>query len=170
MATTTTLEMEAAPYTNLDETDDDLSPIEEVRLTVLNEDDTSLPVWTFRMWTIGLFSCILLSFLNTFFSFRTEPLVITMISVQVASLPVGRFMARTLPRTKVRVGGKSFSLNPGEFNIKEHVLISIFANAGAGFGSGPAYAVDIVTIIKAFYGRKISFFASWALVITTQVR
>ncbi|CAB4267361.1 unnamed protein product [Prunus armeniaca] len=167
--TTTTLEMEAAPETNLDETEDDLSPIEEVRLTVLNEDDTSLPVWTFRMWTIGLFSCILLSFLNTFFSFRTEPLVITMISVQVASLPIGRFMARTLPRTKVWVGGKSFSLNPGEFNIKEHVLISIFANAGAGFGSGPAYAVDIVTIIKAFYGRKISFFASWVLVITTQV-
>ncbi|PQP94595.1 oligopeptide transporter 2 [Prunus yedoensis var. nudiflora] len=114
--TTTTLEMEAALKTNLDETEDDLSPIEEV-----------------------------------------------------ASLPIGRFMARTLPRTKFWVGGKSFSLNPGEFNIKEHVLISIFANAGAGFGSGPAYAVGIVTIIKAFYGRKISFFASWALVITTQV-
>ncbi|CAN6678868.1 unnamed protein product [Malus baccata var. baccata] len=167
----TTPEVEAAAKTKLDESenDDDVSSVEQVRLTVSNEDDSSLPVWTFRMWTIGMLSCILLSFLNTFFSYRTEPLVISMISVQVASLPIGRFMARTLPRRKVWIRGKSYSLNPGEFNVKEHVLISIFANAGAGFGSGPAYAVNIVTIIKAFYGRKISFFASWALVITTQV-
>ncbi|XP_062029741.1 oligopeptide transporter 2-like [Rosa rugosa] len=154
---------------DIDDEDDELSPIEEVRLTVSNEDDPTLPVWTFRMWSIGLFSCALLSFLNTFFSYRTEPLVISVISVQVASLPLGKFMARTLPTRKFRIGSKEFSLNPGEFNIKEHVLISIFANAGAGFGSGPAYAVGIVTIVKAFYVRKISFLASWILVITTQV-
>ncbi|PRQ20926.1 putative oligopeptide transporter, OPT superfamily [Rosa chinensis] len=154
---------------DIDDEDDELSPIEEVRLTVSNEDDPTLPVWTFRMWSIGLFSCALLSFLNTFFSYRTEPLVISVISVQVASLPLGKFMARTLPTRKFRIGSKEFSLNPGEFNIKEHVLISIFANAGAGFGSGPAYAVGIVTIVKAFYVRNISFLASWILVITTQV-
>ncbi|KAL6184520.1 hypothetical protein ACLB2K_045921 [Fragaria x ananassa] len=152
-----------------DEEDDELSPIEQVRLTVSNDDDPSLPVWTFRMWSIGLLSCVLLSFVNTFFSYRTEPLVISMITIQVASLPIGKFMARTLPTRKFRIGSKEFSLNPGEFNIKEHVLISIFANTGAGFGSGPAYAIGIVTIVKAFYGRRISFLASWILVITTQV-
>ena len=150
----------------------ELSPIEEVRLTVPTTDDPSLPVWTFRMWFLGLISCVLLSFLNTFFGYRTEPLVITMISVQVATLPVGRFMAKVLPKTKFRVpgfGSREYSLNPGPFNVKEHVLISIFANAGAAFGSGTAYAISIVDIIKAFYHREISFLACWILVITTQV-
>ncbi|CAM8923698.1 unnamed protein product [Rhodiola kirilowii] len=149
--------------------DDDVSPVEQVRLTVSTEDDPTLPVYTFRMWFLGLISCALLSFLNTFFMYRTEPLTITMISVQVASLPIGRFMARVLPTRKFRVGSWEFSLNPAPFNMKEHVLISIFANAGFGFGNGGAYAISIITIIKAFYLRKISFLASLILVITTQV-
>ncbi|GFQ04754.1 oligopeptide transporter 4 [Phtheirospermum japonicum] len=150
--------------------DELISPIEEVRLTVPNDDDPSLPVWTFRMWFLGIISCVLLSFLNTFFSYRTEPLVITMISVQVATLPLGRFMARVLPTAKFKlIGPWEFTLNPGPFNMKEHVLISIFANAGSAFGGGSAYAVGIVDIIKAIYKRNISFMASWILVITTQV-
>ncbi|KAK3414077.1 hypothetical protein EUGRSUZ_I02585 [Eucalyptus grandis] len=151
---------------------DDLSPIEEVRLTVSNADDPSLPVWTFRMWFLGLLSCALLSFLNQFFAYRTEPLVITQITVQVATLPIGRFMAAALPEAKFQIPGlgpRLFSLNPGPFNMKEHVLISIFANAGSAFGSGSAYGVGIVNIIKAFYHRGISFFAGWLLIITTQV-
>ncbi|KAJ4843126.1 oligopeptide transporter 4 [Turnera subulata] len=154
------------------EEDDDVSPIEQVRLTVTNTDDPTLPVWTFRMWFLGLLSCGLLSFLNQFFAYRTEPLVITQITIQVASLPIGRFLAAVLPKTKFRIpgcGSREFSLNPGPFNMKEHVLISIFANAGSAFGSGSAYAVGIVNIIKAFYGRSISFLASWLLIITTQV-
>ncbi|CAI9769196.1 unnamed protein product [Fraxinus pennsylvanica] len=152
--------------------DDDESPIEEVRLTVSNSDDPTLPVWTFRMWFLGLLSCGLLSFLNQFFSYRTEPLVITQITVQVSTLPIGHFLATTLPTTKFRIpgfGARLFSLNPGPFNLKEHVLICIFANAGSAFGNGSAYAVGIVTIIKAFYRRKISFLAGWLLIITTQV-
>ena len=62
-----------------------------------------------------------------------------------------------------------FSLNPGSFNMEEHVLISIFANAGAAFGNEPANAVYIVDIVKAFYHRNISFFAGWLHIITTQV-
>ncbi|KAL7116817.1 hypothetical protein ACP275_03G029400 [Erythranthe tilingii] len=151
---------------------EEVSPIEQVRLTVPNGDDPTLPVWTFRMWFLGLLSCILLSFLNTFFSYRTEPLTVTMISVQVATLPIGRFMANVLPTTKFTVpgfGSRLFSLNPGPFNMKEHVLISIFANAGSAFGGGSAYAVEIVDIIKAIYKRNISFIASLLLVLTTQV-
>lgn len=152
--------------------DDDVSPIEEVQLTVANTDDPTLPVWTFRMWFLGLISCSLLAFLNQFFAYRTEPLLISQITVQVASLPIGRSMAAVLPKTKFKIpgfGSRTFSLNPGPFNIKEHVLISIFANAGSAFGSGSAYAVGIVTIIKAFYGRSISFLAGWLLITTTQV-
>ncbi|XP_058080594.1 oligopeptide transporter 4-like [Magnolia sinica] len=152
--------------------EDEISPVEQVRLTVTNTDDPSLPVWTFRMWSLGVLSCALMSFLNQFFSYRTEPLIITQISVQVASLPAGHFLASVLPRKRFRLPGfgtREFSLNPGPFNMKEHVLISIFANAGYAFGNGAAYAVGIVNIIKAFYGRNISFLASWILIITTQV-
>ncbi|MQL83886.1 hypothetical protein Taro_016392 [Colocasia esculenta] len=152
---------------------DEVSPVEEVRLTVATTDDPTLPVWTFRMWFLGLLSCALMSFLNQFFAYRTEPLVITQISIQVASLPAGHFLARVLPATKFRIpgfGGRLFSLNPAPFNMKEHVLISIFANAGYAFGNGSAYAVGIVNIIKAFYKRNISFMAAWILIITTQAR
>ncbi|CAN6280599.1 unnamed protein product [Urochloa humidicola] len=153
--------------------DDDASPIEEVRMTVPATDDPTLPVWTFRMWTLGLLSCVLLSFLNQFFSYRTEPIVVTQITVQVASLPLGHLLARVLPTRKFRapalLGGGEWSLNPGPFNMKEHVLISIFANAGCAFGDGSAYAVMIVDIIRAFYRRSISFFPAWLLIITTQV-
>ncbi|CAH1454185.1 unnamed protein product [Lactuca virosa] len=154
--------------------EDEESPIEEVRLTVPTTDDPTQYLWTFRMWVLGLISCVLLSFLNQFFSYRTSPLVITQITVQVATLPIGRFMAAVLPTTKFSLklpGCKSrkFSLNPGPFNMKEHVLITIFANAGSAFGNGSAYAVGIVNIIKVFYFRNISFIAAWLLIITTQV-
>ncbi|XP_026390958.1 oligopeptide transporter 4-like [Papaver somniferum] len=169
-----TLDIESYPKPDKEEgvDEDEVSPIEEVRLTVTNTDDHTLPVWTFRMWFLGILSCGLLSFLNQFFAYRTEPLIITQITVQVAVLPIGHFMARIIPETKFHIpgfGSRDFSLNPGPFNMKEHVLISIFANAGSAFGSGSAYAVGIVTIIKAFYHRNISFLAGWLLIITTQV-
>ncbi|KAJ9166438.1 hypothetical protein P3X46_021194 [Hevea brasiliensis] len=166
-----TVEIEAPPSKKLAD-EDEISPIEQVRLTVPDTDDPSLPVWTFRMWFLGLFSCCLLSFLNQFFAYRTEPLIITQITVQVATLPIGRFMAAVLPKRKFNIpgfGAREFCLNPGPFNVKEHVLITIFANAGSAFGAGSAYAVGIVNIIKAFYGRNISFFSSWILIISTQV-
>ncbi|KAL6651309.1 hypothetical protein ACP70R_010234 [Stipagrostis hirtigluma subsp. patula] len=149
--------------------DDDVSPVEQVRLTVPTTDDPDMPVWTFRMWTIGVVSCALLSFFNQFFAYRSEPIVISQITVQVAALPVGHFMARVLPDRKFTVLGREWSLNPGPFNVKEHVLICIFANAGTAFGNGGAYAISIITIIKAFYRRKISFVTSLLLIITTQV-
>ncbi|KAK1406696.1 hypothetical protein QVD17_38304 [Tagetes erecta] len=149
--------------------EDEESPIEQVRLTVPTTDDPTQPVWTFRMWVLGLLSCVLLSFLNQFFSYRASPLTITQITVQVATLPLGRLMAGFLPNTRFSVLGHELSLNPGPFNMKEHVLITIFANAGAAFGNGSAYAVGIVNIIKKFYFRDISFIAAWLLIITTQV-
>ncbi|KAH9621725.1 hypothetical protein KSS87_000587, partial [Heliosperma pusillum] len=170
-ATTRTSELDPEKP-KLDINDDDISPVEEVRLTVNNTDDPTLPILTFRMWFIGLLSCGLLSFLNQFFSYRAEPLIITQIPLQIASQPIGHFLAAILSKTQFRIpgfGSRKFSLNPGPFNIKEHVLITIFANAGSDFGNGAAYAVEVVSIIKAYYKRKIPFFVGWMLIITTQV-
>jgi OPT family oligopeptide transporter len=151
-----------------DEEVDDLSPIEEVNLTVDTKDDPSIPIWTFRMWFLGTLSCALLSFLNQFFSYRTQPLSITALAAQIVCLPLGRLMAATLPKRVVGAGRWwAFSLNPGPFNVKEHVLITIFANAGY---TG-AYAINIITIVKSsqFFNQNISFAAAFLVTLTTQV-
>ncbi|XP_057814731.1 oligopeptide transporter 7 [Cryptomeria japonica] len=154
-------------YTEEIANEEDVSPIEQVALTVPTTDDPSLPVLTFRMWVLGLLSCAGLSFLNQFFSYRVEPLTITSVSAQIAVLPLGRFMAATLPETKFKVPGTKwkFCLNPGPFNVKEHVLITIFAGAGAS----PINAIHIVNIIKIFYKRNLDLYVALLIVLMSQV-
>ncbi|KAL4281417.1 hypothetical protein GQ457_03G008420 [Hibiscus cannabinus] len=98
---------------------DDRGPVEEVALVVPEIDDPSLPVMTFRAWFLYLASCVLLIFLNTFFTYRTKPLTISAILIQISALPIGKFMARTLPTTEYSLFGRRFSLNPEPFNILE---------------------------------------------------
>ncbi|KAL5549411.1 hypothetical protein UlMin_004642 [Ulmus minor] len=143
------------------------NPIEQVRLTVSTDDDPSLPCLTFRTWVLGLASCVLLAFVNQFFGYRNNSLYISSVSVQIVALPVGKLMAATLSTKSFRFPGTNwrFSMNPGPFNLKEHVLITIFANAGA---SG-VYALGIITIVKAFYHRKIHIVAAFLLSQTTQM-
>uniref|UniRef100_A0A804NW06 Uncharacterized protein n=1 Tax=Zea mays TaxID=4577 RepID=A0A804NW06_MAIZE len=142
-------------------------PIEEVRNTVPTTDDPSEPCLTFRTWVLGMSSCVLLSFVNEFFNYRSSQLSIGTVLVQIASLPIGRLMASTLPGRPVRVPliAWSFSLNPGPFSLKEHCLITIFAGAGC---SG-VYALNIVAIVKVFYRRQINPYAAMLLAQTTQL-
>lgn len=154
--------------------DDNTSPVEEVAMTVPNTDDPTLPVWTIRMWVLGLGSCAGLAFVNEFFQYRSEPMKISALSATLAALPIGQFMAYVLPKTVVRIPffrGRSwsFSLNPGPFNIKEHVLITIFANAGNAFGYGGAFAVEMVNLIKIFYKLRITFLVAVVLVFSSQL-
>lgn len=142
------------------------SPVEQVALTVPTTDDPTLPVLTFRMWFLGTLSCALLSFLNQFFWYRTEPLSITAISAQIAVVPLGRLMAAKITDRVFLHGTRwEFTLNPGPFNVKEHVLITIFANSGAG----TVYAIHVVTVVKIFYRKHMTFFVSLIVVLTTQV-
>lgn len=138
-----------------------------MRLTVPYTDDPTLPVLTFRTWVIGLASCCLLAFLNQFFGYRQNQLYIGSISIQIVALPLGKLMAATLPTKPIKVPltSWSFTMNPGPFNIKEHVLITIFANSGAS----SVYALHIVTSVKAFYKREIHLAAAFLLSQTTQV-
>ncbi|KAH9318569.1 hypothetical protein KI387_020338 [Taxus chinensis] len=145
----------------------DQSPIEEVALTVPATDDPTQPVLTIRTWVLGVICCITLAFLNQFFGYRSIALSISSVAAQIVVLPVGRFLAATVPDKKLRIPGTKwgFSLNPGPFSMKEHTLITIFASAG----SGGVYAVNIFTIVKAFYHINIDPVAIWMLVITTQM-
>ena len=80
-------------------------------------------------------------------------------------------MAAVLPSATFTLPllGTKLSLNPGPFNVKEHVLITIFANAGVSFGGGDAYSVGVINIMKAFYKKNVHFVAGLLIVLTTQV-
>jgi hypothetical protein len=78
-------------------------------------------------------------------------------------------MAKTLPTRDYRILGWSFSLNPGPFNMKEHVIITIFANCGVSFGGGDAYSIGAITVMKAYYKQNLSFLCGLFIVLTTQV-
>ncbi|KAJ6298362.1 hypothetical protein OIU76_019504 [Salix suchowensis] len=147
--------------------EEDDNPIEEVRLTVPITDDPTQPVLTIRTWTLGMAACILLSFVNQFFQYRSNQLSIDSVTIQILVLPIGKFMAAKFPEKTVSVPFTkwSFSLNPGPFSMKEHVLITIFANCGAG----GVYAVNVITIIKAFYHRGLHPVAAMLLAQTTQL-
>ncbi|KAJ3693221.1 hypothetical protein LUZ60_008701 [Juncus effusus] len=143
------------------------SPIEEVRHTVPITDDPTMPVMTFRTWFLGTIFCVMLAAINEFFGYRQNQLFVSSVCVQLVTLPIGRFMERTLPTRsfKVPLTNWSFSLNPGPFNMKEHVLITIFASTG----SGGIYAINIIAIVKAFYHRQIHPAAALLLAQTTQL-
>ncbi|RKP10959.1 oligopeptide transporter OPT family [Thamnocephalis sphaerospora] len=140
------------------------SPYEVVRVTVSTKDDPTLPTLTFRFWVLGIFFNCVLAFVNQFFWYRATPLTVTGLVAQLLSYPLGSAMARILPDKRVNLGLFSFSLNPGPFNVKEHVLITVCATAGAS----TAYAVDIVAIKRVFYGSDLGFGPSLLLILTTQ--
>uniref|UniRef100_A0A151UH02 Oligopeptide transporter 6 n=1 Tax=Cajanus cajan TaxID=3821 RepID=A0A151UH02_CAJCA len=140
--------------------------IKQVELTVPKTDDPTMPILTFRMWVLGVVSCMALSFVNQFFWYRTEPLSVGPIAVQIAVVPIGHLMAKTLPtRLFLKDTWLQFTLNPGPFNVKEHVLITIFANSGAG----SVYAAHILTAVKLLYKKPLPFLPAFIIMLTSQV-
>ncbi|KAF8577861.1 OPT oligopeptide transporter [Ramaria rubella] len=145
---------------------DDESPYPEVRAAVPTTDDPSMPVNTFRMWFLGLTFSIVLSGVNQFFNSRLPSVFITALTIQLLALPAGKALEYALPTRKFRFRipftAKSWvgSLNPGPFNIKEHVLITIMANVTAN----GAYATDVIMTQRLFYNMPTP--ASYQLLLT----
>lgn len=132
------------------------SPYPEVRAVVDNTDDPSLPVNTFRAWTLGILFAIIGTGLDQFFSLRQPGIVIYSVVAQLLSYPCGTFLAWALPTKSVSLFGHRFSLNPGPFNQKEHMLITIMSNVSYGGLNGTAYVTYIFQTLKLdmFYGIK----------------
>ncbi|KZV27075.1 oligopeptide transporter 7-like [Dorcoceras hygrometricum] len=151
---------------DMEGTESDECPIKQVDLTVPKTDDPSMPVYTFRMWFLGILACLLLSFVNQFFWYRSEPLSITSISAQIAVVPLGHLMAKTITKRVFLKGTRfEYTLNPGPFNIKEHVMITMLANAGAG----SVYATHILSAVKLYYKKSLGFIPAFILMMTTQL-
>ena len=92
-----------------------------------------------------------------------------------------------MPKRRFRLFGKSFTLNNGPFNMKEHTIIVVMANvnvagetfpmyleiidsAGANYlPGGVAYATDTLTAQRGFYGQNFGWGFNILLCITTQM-
>ncbi|KAL7906470.1 OPT oligopeptide transporter domain-containing protein [Trichoderma velutinum] len=96
----------------------------EIRATFSNVDHQDTPCGTVRAWVIGLVWAAGLAGLNQFFAPRNPTLTVSVYIAQLFSFPMGRFCAAFLPNTIFLRGTRfEFSLNPGPFSIKEHMLI-----------------------------------------------
>jgi OPT family small oligopeptide transporter len=115
------MKIEAALITNN-------SPYAEVRSVVDNHDDPSMPASTLRAWAIGIFFACIISFINSFFDVRLPSIYVSTTVPQLLAYPVGKFLERTLPDWGFTLFGVRHSLNPGPFNKKEHMLITIMSN------------------------------------------
>ena len=139
--------------TDMDQPEDEEdSPYAEVRASVSNMDDPEMPTLTFRMWFLGLTLVLMGSCLNTFFNFRYPAPFLTSSVVLLVAYPLGKGLAYVLP---IRVwvlprilGGATFTLNPGPFNVKEHVLIYMMANIAIT----PAYVMNAIVVAELYYG------------------
>ena len=128
------------------------SPYAEVRASVSNIDDPEMPTMTFRMWFLGLTLVCISVLLNTFFNFRYPAPAFIPSLVLLIAYPLGKALALILPiRTWVLpriLGGGKVSLNPGPFNVKEHVLIYMMVNVGAF----PSYVLNAIVVADKYYG------------------
>jgi OPT family small oligopeptide transporter len=81
------------------------------------------------------------------------------------AFPAGRLFEKILPNYNVPLGRFSFNLNPGKFNVKEHVLITAMANAAATSFD----AIDIIVVQKLYYNQDWGFGGGILLVLTTSL-
>ncbi|EFW21593.1 hypothetical protein D8B26_001765 [Coccidioides posadasii str. Silveira] len=142
------------------------SPYPEVRAAVRNTDE-DLPVDTIRAWTIGLFLTTVGAGLNSLFSLRAPSIVVSSMVALLLAHPLGLGWTKVMPNRKINIFGSEWDLNPGPFNLKEHALIVIMANAS--IGNGVAYFTDTVQVQIAFYNADFGWLWNICLAISTQM-
>ncbi|ETS86562.1 hypothetical protein PFICI_00390 [Pestalotiopsis fici W106-1] len=145
------------------------SPYAEVRAVVNARDDPSLPVATIRAWTIGLFFVVVLAFVNQLFSVRQPSIGLDAVVAQLLSYPLGKAAEKFLPDVGVTLFGVRHSLNPGPFNQKEHMLISIMASVGKVLPS--SRYIIFTQWLDVYFGQPYakSFLYQIALALSTNL-
>lgn len=100
--------------------------------------DEDVPVDTARAWVLGMLLTTIASGLNALFALRQPAITITSLTVQLVAYPLGVGWTYAMPTRKFSLFGKSFTLNNGPFNMKEHTIIVVMANVNvAGMTSAP---------------------------------
>ena len=106
--------------------------------------------------------------MNALFSLRAPTLTITGLVVMLVAYPLGVGWEKVMPTKTFRVLGRSFSLNPGPFNVKEHTLITVMSNVNVA--GGVAYATDVIVAHRGvtFYNTDLGWGFDLLLCISTQ--
>ena len=139
-----------------------------VRRVVSLHDDTTLPTITFRYFILSFLFIAPGAFLSQMAQYRTTYAPYSIFFVQIGANYVGNWLAKCLPAWKVKIPftKRSFSLNPGPFSVKEHVLVTITAASGATYN----LAWTPISLSELYFGHKINpavaIFFMWAVVWT----
>ena len=91
--------------------------------------------------------------------------VISALIAQLVALPAGKFLEWVLPTTQFNTFGFRWSLNPGPFNVKEHTVITIMANAVYS----DVYASAIFLTQRSVYGQRPGVAYQLLLSLSTQL-
>jgi len=124
-----------------------------VRRVVSLDDDPTLPTITFRYFVLSLLFVIPGAFLSQMSYFRTTSAPYSIFFVQIGSNYVGQWLATALPAWRVSIPFTNigFSLNPGPFSVKEHVLVVICAASGATYN----LAYSSISIAELWFDYKV---------------
>ncbi|KAI9827985.1 MAG: hypothetical protein M1819_006828 [Sarea resinae] len=152
-----------------DETDPEISEIPpDIRKMISLHDDPTLPTITFRYFILTILFIAPGAFLSQMSIYRTTNAPYSVFFVQIAANYVGLWLAKVLPAwiIKVPFTKYSFSLNPGPWSIKEHVLVTLSAASGAMSNLG----YTPITMSELYFGETINpaaaIFFMWAIVWT----
>ncbi|KAF9002895.1 peptide transporter MTD1 [Cyathus striatus] len=119
------------------------------------EDDPSLPAFTLRMWFLGIGLSCFGAVLGQIFYFRPQTIFVSQLFLQIIAYLLGLVMEEVLPGPfhpieRMRTRNTAFwrFVNPGSFNLKEHVAITIFSTTAAE----SALAISIFAADDLYYG------------------
>ena len=93
-----------------------------------NYDDLTMPASTLHTWFIGAFFVETSPFTNQSISVRRPCIQILPNAAQFLAFPTGKLLEGILPIRQFTTTGYTWSLNPGKFNLKEHMVITIMVN------------------------------------------
>ncbi|KAG6860897.1 hypothetical protein C0995_006336 [Termitomyces sp. Mi166 len=133
------------------ETDADYS----LRLISL-EDDPTLPIFTFRMWFLGLGLSCFGAVLGQIFYFRPQTVLVSRLFLMIISYLLGKLLEEIIPgpsaSAKIKMPDNHFwrFMNHGPFNIKEHVAITIMSSTA----SSSATAISIFAAQDLYYNVR----------------
>ncbi|KAH6893967.1 peptide transporter MTD1 [Coprinopsis sp. MPI-PUGE-AT-0042] len=118
------------------------------------EDDTTLPAFTFRMWFLGIGLSCFGAVLGQIFYFRPQTVYVSQLFIQIIAYILGVVLEEIIPgpgnpHPKLQRKDSRFwrFMNPGPFNIKEHVAITIFSSTAAD----SALAINIFAVDDLYY-------------------
>ncbi|KAI0173456.1 OPT family small oligopeptide transporter [Hypoxylon sp. FL1284] len=137
------------------------SPYEEVRAAVRNTDGGEIAS-TLRAWILGMIFVTLGSGLNMLLSMRSPQVNFPALVVVLLVYPIGCLWAKVMPTRVFNTFGVEWTLNPGPFTIKEHVVVTLMSNVSIAY----AYSTDALLALqgKPFYNLNLGW--GFALIFT----